>query len=110
VMLIRRSPKSARRAAASEKREMRDGKNTCRDAAELSVPTGRGEPHAIPAMLAQRRGPGPTSFDPNPSTFTAGFVAVMPADARSIAFSPVARNPRKVADGPGASLGTVPAP
>src|SRR5215813_9247558 len=109
-MLIRRSPKLARRPTGKrKKRELRDGKTLA--ATRLYYRYRRGAGNLTRSRRCWRNGAAralqlPT---PTPRPFTPGFVAVVPADAKSIATSAAPRNPRKVADGSGALPQVVPA-
>src|SRR5215813_2594458 len=110
-MLIRRSPKLARRPTGKrKKRELRDGKTLA--ATRLYYRYRRGAGNLTRSRRCWRNGAAralqlPT---PTPRPFTPGFVAVVPADAKSIATSPVRRNPRKVADGSGSTIDWFPLP
>src|SRR5262249_25960909 len=110
VMLIRRSPKLlAELRASGKKRELRDGKTLA--ATRLYYRYRRGAGNLTRSRRCWRNGAARAlqPSTPTPRPFPPGFVAVVPADAKSIATSPVRRNPRKVADGSGSSPQEVPA-
>ena len=98
VMLIRRSPKTARRATGGRKNaKCVTGKTLA--ATRLNSRYRRGAGNLTRSRRCWRNGAAralqPPTPPPKPSPSTQGFVAVVPADAKSIAFSPVPRNPVK---------------
>src|SRR6478736_478976 len=108
-MLIRRSPKRARRATGKRKNAYCvTGKHLPRRGSTVGTDGARGTSRDPDDAGATAR-PGPCNLTPTPRPVTPGFVAVVPADAKSIATSPAPRNPRKVADGPGSPNLLVPA-